>query len=107
MKVKLLDYKHISEFNNGSGLQFHADNLYITNSGSTEILVLSQNWKEIERIPLFESQGETGTGEHRDLDAATVVEINSIPRLLALGTDVEEAKHNKAALLNLDDRTRE
>jgi hypothetical protein len=107
MKIKLLDYKHISNFNSGSGLEFHAENLYITNTGSTEILVLSQNWKEIERIPLFETDGVAADNQHRDLEAATIVEINSIPRLLALGTDLDHSKHNKAVLLNLDDRTRE
>lgn len=107
MKIKLLDYKHIPGFNSGSGLQFHAENLYLTDAGSNEILVLSQNWKEIERIPLFESNEGLNNNEHKDLEAATIVEINSIPRLLALGTDMHEAKHNKAVLLNLDDRTRE
>ena len=70
-------------------------------------MVLSQKWKEVDRIPLFESNGINNNNEHKDLEAATIVEINSIPRLLALGTDTNEAKHNKAVLLNLDDRTRE
>jgi hypothetical protein len=107
MKIKLLDHKHIPGFNSGSGLQFHEDNLYLTDTGSNEVLVLSQNWKEIDRIPLFGTKGVLNNTEHKDLEAATIVEINSIPRLLALGTDIHEAGHNKAVLLNLDDRTRE
>lgn len=107
MKIKLLDHKHIPGFNSGSGLEFHQENLYLTDTGSNEILVLSQNWKEIDRIPLFGTKGNLNNSEHKDLEAATIVEINSIPRLLALGTDIHEAKHNKAVLLNLDDRTRE
>jgi hypothetical protein len=107
MKIKLLDHKHIPGFNSGSGLQFHAENLYLTDPGSNEILVLSQNWKEVDRIPLFDSKGSPEQNGHKDLEAATIVEINSIPRLLALGTDINGTKHNKAVLLNLDDRTRE
>ena len=107
MKIKLLDHKHIPGFNSGSGLQFHAENLYLTDTGSNEILVLSQNWKEVDRIPLFGTKGSLNNTEHKDLEAATIVEINSIPRLLALGTDSHETRHNKAVLLNLDDRTRE
>jgi hypothetical protein len=107
MKVKLLDHKYIPGFNSGSGLQFHAENLYLTDTGSNEVLVLSQNWKEIDRIPLFGTKGSLNNTEHKDLEAATIVEINSIPRLLALGTDIHDSSHNKAVLLNLDDRTRE
>jgi hypothetical protein len=83
MKIKLLDHKHIPGFNSGSGFQFHEENLYLTDMGSNEILVLSQNWKEVDRIPLFESKGINNNNEHKDLEAATIVEINSIPRLLA------------------------
>jgi len=107
MKIKLLDHKHLPGFDSGSGLEFHADNIYLTDTNSTEILVLSQNWKEVERIPLFGETPATDGIYHKDLDAATIVEINSIPRLLALGTDIHESKRNKAVLLNLDDRTRE
>ena len=107
MKIKLLDHKHIPGFESGSGLEFHGENIFITDTHSTEILVLSDNWKEIERIPLFEAATGNVAAQHKDLDASTIVEINSIPRLLALGTDTHESKHNKAVLLNLDDRTRE
>ena len=107
MKIKLLDHKHIPGFNSGTGLEFHNENIYLTNTASEEILVLSQNWKEVDRIPLFNSKSTVGGHGHKDLEAATIVEINKIPRFLALGTDINEAKHNKAVLLNLDDRTRE
>src|SRR5687768_15356882 len=107
MKIKLLDHKHIPGFNSGTGLEFHNENIYLTNTTSEEILVLSQNWKEVDRIPLFHSKTTVGGHGHKDLEAATIVEINKIPRFLALGTDITETKHNKAILINLDDRTRE
>lgn len=107
MKIKLLDHKHIPGFESGSGLEFQRESVFITDTHSTEILVLSDNWKEVERIPLFEPATGNQRADHKDLDASTIVEINSIPRLLALGTDLHESKHNKAVLLNLDDRTRE
>lgn len=107
MKIKLLDDKHIPGFNSGTGLEFHNENIYLTDVDSGEILVLSQKWKEVDRIPLFQSPAGPDAEVHKDLQAATLVEINKIPRLLALGTDIRESKHNKAVLLNLDDRTRE
>jgi hypothetical protein len=107
MKIKLLDHQHIPGFNSGTGLEFHNENIYLTDVDSGEILVLSQKWKEIDRIPLFQSTSGPDAEIHKDLQAATLVEINKIPRLLALGTDTRESKHNKAVLLNLDDRTRE
>jgi len=109
MKIKLLDHKHIPGFNSGTGLEFHNENIYLTDTASEEILVLSKNWKEVDRIPLFHSKTTAGGYGHKDLEAATIVEINKIPRFLALGTDITATKdnHNKAILLNLDDRTRE
>ena len=107
MKIKLLDHKHLPGFNSGTGLEFHNENIYLTNTTSEEILVLSQNWKEVDRIPLFNSETTGGDHGHKDLEAATIVEINKIPRFLALGADITEAKHNKAILVNLDDRTSE
>jgi uncharacterized protein DUF6929 len=106
MKIKLLDHKHIPGFNSGVGLEFHSENIYITDHEAREVLVLSQHWKELERIPLFDTTSGEGL-QHRDLNAATIIQVNSIPRLLALRTEVAEIKHHKAVLLNLDDRTRE
>jgi hypothetical protein len=107
MKIKLLDHTHLPQFKSGSGLEYHDENIYLTDTQSTEILVLSQKWREIERIPLFAAQVNGEPNPHKDLEAATIVQINSIPRLLALGTDMQQDGHNKAVLLNLDDRTRE
>ena len=107
MKIKLLEHKHIPGFDGGSSIEFHDDNIYLTDIYSHEILVLSTKWKEIERLPLFATGSTASPDAHRDLQASTVVEINKIPRLLALATDGAENRQHKAALINLDDRTRE
>ncbi|RYZ36657.1 MAG: hypothetical protein EOP49_32415 [Sphingobacteriales bacterium] len=107
MKIKLLEHKHIPGFDGGSSVEYHDDNIFLTDIYSHEILVLSPKFKEIERIPLFAAGSTASPDAHRDLQASTVVEINKIPRLLALVTDGAENGQHKAALINLDDRTRE
>jgi hypothetical protein len=107
MKIKLLEHKHIPGFDGGSSIEYHNDSIYLTDIYSHEVLVLSPKWKEVERIPLFATGSTASPDAHRDLQASTVVEINKIPRLLALATDGAENRQHKAALINLDDRTRE
>jgi hypothetical protein len=108
MKIKFLDHQHIPDFQSGSGLEFHDENIYLTDLSSKQLLVLTQKWKELERIDLFSGGDHTHAHpDHKDLEAYTVIEINKIPRLLALGANSEIATRYKAILLNLDDRTRE
>ncbi len=107
MKIKLLEHKHIPGFDGGSSIEYHDDNIFLTDIYSTEILVLSPKWKETARIPLFAPGSTPSPDAHRDLQASTIVEINKIPRLLALATDGSGNGQHKAVLINLDNKTRE
>jgi hypothetical protein len=107
MKVKLLDHKEIS-FPSGSGIEFHEEKIYLVGDDAKEILVLNKNWKELDRISVFESSTDRIAKDLKaDMEATTIVEINKIPRLLVLGSGSMVPHRNRAFLFNLDDKTRE
>ena len=103
MKVKLFDYKEIPSFPSGSGIEFHDERLFLVGDDAKEVLVLSKGWKELERLPLFESnEARIPKAVKADLEATAIVSVNRIPRLLILGSGSKEQHRNKAVLLNLD-----
>lgn len=103
MKVKLVDYREIATFPSSSGIEFHDGKLYLVGDDAKDILVLNKRWKELERLPLFESVEERiPKATKADLEATTVVTVNRIPRLLILGSGSKGTARNRAILLNLD-----
>jgi len=107
MKVKLLGSKELRDFPSGSGIEFYNDQVYLIGVDAKEILVLSKKWKKLELIPVFEStEPRIPKKLKRDLEATTIVEINKIPRLLALSTGPSD-QHSNAVLVNLDDHFKE
>jgi hypothetical protein len=69
---------------------------------------MNKRWKTLKRIPLLnKSQSTVEKSLQPDLQASTIIEVNSIPRLLLLGSGVESRFRNEATLINLDDETRE
>lgn len=108
MKIKLFDYKEIASFPSGSGIEFYDDKLYLVGDDAKEILVLDKRWKELERLPLFESaDARIAKKIKADLEATTIVTVNRIPRLLVLGSGSKEQYRNKAILLDLDSYLRD
>lgn len=103
MKLTLTDFKVLSNFPSGSGIEYHDEKVFLVGDDAREVLVMNKRWKELERIPLFESTEDRIPKKIKsDLEATTVVVVNSIPRLLILGSGSREEHRNKAILLDLD-----
>lgn len=108
MKLTLTDFKELTSFPSGSGIEFHDEKVFLVGDDAKEVLVMNKSWKELERIPLFESTDDRIPKKIKsDLEATTVVVVNSIPRLLVLGSGSKEEHRNKAILFNLDDYIKE
>ncbi|MBO9566209.1 MAG: hypothetical protein J7621_25775, partial [Niastella sp.] len=108
MKLTLTDFKELPSFPSGSGIEFHDEKVFLIGDDAKEVLVMNKRWKELERIPLFEStEARIPKKIKSDLEATTVVVVNSIPRLLILGSGSREEHRNKAILLDLDEYRKE
>jgi hypothetical protein len=107
MKITLLDFKEVKDFPSGSGIEYYQDKVYVVGDDAKEVLVMSKNWKKLENIPLFKSdEARIPKKTKPDLEATAIIEINSIPRLLVLGSGSKEPR-NKIVLVNLDNNTTE
>lgn len=103
MKLTLTDFKELNTFPTGSRIEFHDEKVFLVGEDAQEVLVMNKRWKELERIPLFEStEARIPKATKSGLEATTVVIVNSIPRLLILGSGTGEENPNKAILLDLD-----
>lgn len=107
MKVELFDFKVLKDFPSGSGIEYFDEKIFLVGDDAKEILVLSKKWKKLDSIPLFKSpDARIPKKSKADLEATTIVEINSIPRLLVLGSGSKDTR-NKLVLVNLDDYSKE
>ncbi|MFT3823756.1 MAG: hypothetical protein QM731_07535 [Chitinophagaceae bacterium] len=111
MKVKLLDFKELKNFPSGSAIEYYNEKIYLVGDDARELLILNKRWKEAESLSLFPREENEPPRIPKkvkpDLEASTVVEINSIPRLLVLGSGSREKFRSKALLVNLDDLYKE
>jgi hypothetical protein len=108
MKLTLTDFKELSTFPSGSGIEYYDEKVFLIGDDAKEVLVMNKRWKELQRIPLFESTEERIPKKVKaDLEATTVIVVNSIPRLLILGSGSREEHRNKAILLDLDEYRKE
>jgi hypothetical protein len=107
MKLKLLDYKEIPDLPIGSNLEFYNDTLYLVDDDASDMVALNKKWQIQTAHQLLRSDDpKIISGIKSDLEATTIVVVNSIPRLLVLGFDAKD-NHHKAILVNLDDYTKE
>jgi hypothetical protein len=107
MKLKLLDYKEIPDLPIGSNLEFYNETLYLVDDDASDMVALNKKWQtEATHKLLRYDDPKILPGTKSDFEATTIVEVNSIPRLLVLGFDVKD-NHHKAILVNLDDYTKE
>ncbi|HEY8897077.1 MAG TPA: hypothetical protein VIM79_19775 [Niastella sp.] len=107
MKLKLLDYREIPDLPVGSNLEFFNDTLYLVDDDASDMLVINKKWQTQATHHLLQyDDPKLLSGSKSDFEATTIVEVNSIPRLLVLGFDIKD-KHHKAILVNLDDYTKE
>ncbi len=105
--MTLTDFKELASFPSGSGIEFHDEKVFVVGDDAKEVLVMNKRWKELERIPLFESTEERIPKSIKsDLEATTVVLVNSIPRLLILGSGSKEEHRNKPCCLTWTITTR-
>ncbi|MDF2192656.1 hypothetical protein [Paraflavitalea sp. CAU 1676] len=103
MKLTLTDFKILSTFPTGSSIEFHDQKVFVVGRDAREVLIMNKRWKELERIPLVDNSAIPIEQKiQSDLEATTVVLVNSIPRMLILGSGSREHYHNKAILLDLD-----
>lgn len=107
MKVKLQEFKELSDYPSGSGIEFFNEKMYVVGDDAKDILVLDKKWKKETSIPLFDSaELRIPKKIKADLEATTVIEVNKIPRLLLLGSG-STLNRNRAILVNLDDHYKE
>jgi hypothetical protein len=107
MKLKLLDYKELPELPVGSNLEFFNDTIYLVDDDASDLVALNKKWQHQATHPLLVNGNPKLLAKSKsDFEATTIVEVNSIPRLLVLGFDVKD-NHHKAVLVNLDDLTKE
>ncbi|WP_276485701.1 DUF6929 family protein [Paraflavitalea pollutisoli] len=103
MKLTLTDFKILSTFPSGSGIEFHDDKVWVVGRDAKEVLLMNKRWKDLEHISLVDLSGIPLTESiESDLEATTVVVVNSIPRMLILGSGTRSHYHNKAILFDLD-----
>lgn len=108
MKLTLTDFKELSTFPSGSGIEYYDEKVFLVGDDAKEVLVMNKRWKELQRIPLFEStEARIPKKIKSDLEATTVIVVNGIPRLLILGSGSREEHRNKAILLDLDEYRKE
>jgi hypothetical protein len=107
MKLKLLDFKEIPDLPVGSNLEYFNNTLYLVDDDASDMLALDKKWQtQATHKLLGYDDPKILPGSKSDFEATTIVEVNSIPRLLVLGFDVKD-NHHKAILVNLDDYTKE
>lgn len=107
MKIKLLEFKELSDFPSGSGIEFFEEKLYVIGDDAKDILILDKNWKQLDAIPIFDgAELRIPKKIKADLEASAIFEINKIPRLLTLGSG-STLNRNRAVLVNLDDHKKE
>jgi len=107
MKLKLIDYKELPDLPIGSNLEFFNDYIYLVDDDASDMVVLNKKWQTHAMHQLLvNGDPKIAPKSKSDFEATTIVEVNSIPRLLVLGFDVKDS-HHKAILINLDDHTKE
>jgi len=107
MKLKLLDYREIPDLPVGSNLEFFNETLYLVDDDASDMVALNKKWQTLASHKLLRyDEPQILPGSRSDFEATTIIEVNSIPRLLVLGFDAKD-KHHKAILVNLDDYTKE
>jgi hypothetical protein len=107
MKLKLLDYREIPDLPVGSNVEFFNETLYLVDDDASDMVALNKKWQTLANHQLLRyDDPKILPGSKSDFEATTIVEVNSIPRLLVLGFDIKD-KHHKAILVNLDDYTTE
>jgi hypothetical protein len=102
MKFKLLDFKKITDFPSGSGMEYFDGHVYLAGDDASNILVMDKKWREIQRIRIYDyGEGRIPKKEKSDLEATTLIILNGIPHLLILGSGSREQHRCKAILINL------
>lgn len=107
MKLKLLDYREIPDLPVGSNVEFFNETLYLVDDDASDMVALNKKWQiQASHQLLRPDDPRILPGSRSDFEATTIVEVNSIPRLMVMGFDAKD-KHHKAILVNLDDLTKE
>jgi hypothetical protein len=107
MKLKLIDYKEISDLPVGSNVEFYNDILYLVDDDASDMVTLNKKWQVQATHQLLRNDDpKILPGTRSDFEATAIVVVNSIPRLLVMGFDAKD-NHHKAILVNLDDLTKE
>lgn len=107
MKLKLLEYKDLPDIPAGSNLEFYNDHVYLVDDDASDMVIMNKKWQVESTNKLLLNGDANPVPKYKsDFEATTIVDINSIPRLLVLGFDAKDNKH-KAVLVNLDNLTKE
>jgi hypothetical protein len=101
MKLELLDFKALTDFPSGSGIECYDDKIYLVGDDAKDVLVMNKKWKKPTLINLFTSGTERAPKKLKfDLEATSIVNVDKKPHLLIMGSGSAEPR-NKAFLVNL------
>lgn len=108
MKVKVAKVKELDKVKLGTHLQFHNNRLWIIDQNTSDIIHTNKNWRDQESLDLFHqpkipNQDKLYLKEIQPgLTTNTIVEVNSIPRLLVVGNGGTEPYGKYGILFDLD-----
>lgn len=103
MKIKLLDFKEITNFRSGSAIEYYKGQVYLTGDDAADILMMDKKWRELGRIKIFQNFDDRMPKDQKaDLEATTIMYINQIPYMLIVGSGSRQQHRNKAILVNLE-----
>ncbi|MEP7317381.1 MAG: hypothetical protein ABI921_01525 [Panacibacter sp.] len=104
MKLNLLDYKQLTSYPSGSGIEFYDGKIYLVGDDATSIFVTNSRWKSEEEINLFESiEKRIPKKLKADLEATAILHLDNNVYLLIMGSGSKDMR-NKAILLDTETR---
>lgn len=102
MKITLEKILQLSDFPSASALEWQDGKLYVIGDDATHILVLDGDYNPLEKITLFPSEEKRIPKKVKpDLEAATIINIETEPFLLLVGSGSKDAERDVIKLVAL------
>jgi hypothetical protein len=91
----------LKDFPSGSSINFYDGKLYLVGDDATNLLILDNEYKQIDSIRLFNHpEKRIPKAEKTDFESSTIIVLNKIPHLFIIGSASTE-KRKKTLLLPL------
>ncbi|MEJ1238030.1 hypothetical protein WBG78_07875 [Chryseolinea sp. T2] len=87
MQFELIRSHSFPDFSSASSILFDNNKLYLVGDDASDILVLDKEYREIDRIKMFDYPGDRiPKSEKTDLEASVMMNINNETHLMAFGS---------------------